>query len=411
MPTGVSVLPQKRPDTLDKSLKMITFVEYCSIFLTEQLQYIQFKTYFHVSFHNNPYPYQKMNITYISKENSLMLKGLAMLFMVILHLYRPENMQDAFSLCTVQGKPLASWLASGCSPVGLYLFMSGYGLYYTYRVNNRRGGVFLRIIKLYKLYWLTLLVFLPIAHILFPSSYPGNWQRVIANVTAFRAEWNAEVWFLFPYILLVLSCKWIFALLDKMGAKKMLVGTYILYLISIFIVSRCYEPFFGRHYSSYSIYALYHIVLYFDCLFMFVMGAIFCKYAQHEFKGRVARLLALPPKVLLLLFVLVFLSGCALKYGAIYGPFLQAAMIILFVRINWFGFIKKGFRFLGQYSTVVWLIHTWICYYCFKDLIYSLHYPILMLLVTLTVSIIIGHAIMLIDKYTNRALHIDKKRT
>lgn len=88
-------------------------------------------------------PHLTMNITYISKENSLMLKGLALLFMVILHLYNtPENLQDAFSLCAVQGMPLASWIAQGCNPVGLYLFMSGYGLYFTHNANSHRGGVF-----------------------------------------------------------------------------------------------------------------------------------------------------------------------------------------------------------------------------------------------------------------------------
>ncbi len=345
-----------------------------------------------------------MNITYISKDNSLMLKGLALLFMVILHLYDPKNLHDTFSLCTVQGMPLASWIGKGCSPVGLYLFMSGYGLYFTYHANSHRGGVFLRIIKLYKSYWLTLLVFLPIAHYLTPSSYPGNWQRVIENITAFRTTWNSEIWFLFPYMLLVLTCKWVFALLNKIGTKKMLAYTYILYFISIFLVSRCFLSFFAHH------YAIYHIVLYFDCLFMFVMGAVFCKHARHEFTGPVARLLSLPQPVLLLLFVLVFLFGCAVKHGAVYGPLHKAFMIMLFVRIHWFGFIKKGFRLLGRYSTMVWFIHTWICYYCFKDYIYSLHYPVLMLLGTLSASIAIGYVIMKIDKYTNRLLHIDKKR-
>lgn len=348
-------------------------------------------------------PYLKMNITYISKENSLMLKGLALLFMVILHLYiTPENLQNAFSLCTVQGMPLASWIAQGCNPVGLYLFMSGYGLYFTHNANRRRGG-YLRIINLYKSYWLTLFVFLPIAHCLAPSSYPGNWLNVIENITAFRTTWNGEIWFLFPYILLVLSCKWVFALLNKLGTMKMLAFTYILYFISIFLVSHCYSSFFAHH------YAIYHIVLYFDCLFMFVMGAMFCKHARHEFTGPIVRLLSLPQPVLLLLFALVFLFGCAVKHGAVYGPFRQAFMIILFVRINWFGFIKKCFRFLGRYSTMVWFIHTWICYYCFKDFIYSLHYPLLMLLVTLSASIAIGYVVMKIDKYTNRLLRMDRK--
>lgn len=351
-----------------------------------------------------PQLFYKMNATYISKENSSLLKGLALLFMVVWHLFRPEYMQDAFSLCTVQGTSLACWLAKGCHPVGLYLFMSGYGLYYSHNINKHTGGGILRIVKLYKLYWLTLLVFVPIAHYINPEHYPGNWLTCLESITAFRTKWNGEIWFLFPYVLLVLSCKWIFAILNKIGCKMMLAVTYILYFISIYLVSRCYGSFFTNH------YALYQIVLYFDCLFMFVMGAAFCKCSKHEFTGIVSRVLSLPQPILLLMFVMAYFLGYGIGHGAVYGPFRQTAMILLFLRINWFGFIKKGLRFLGKYSTVVWLTHTWICYYCFKSYIYSLHYPLLMLLTTLLSSIAVGHVIMKVDKWTNSVLNLDTKK-
>jgi hypothetical protein len=184
----------------------------------------------------------------------------------------------------------------------------------------------------------------------------------------------------------------------------MLAVTYILYFISIYLVSRCYGSFFTNH------YALYQIVLYFDCLFMFVMGAAFCKCSKHEFTGIVSRVLSLPQPILLLMFVMAYFLGYGIGHGAVYGPFRQTAMILLFVRINWFGFIKKALRFLGKYSTVVWLTHTWICYYCFKSYIYSLHYPLLMLLTTLLSSIAVGHVIMKVDKWTNSVLNLDTKK-
>ncbi len=83
---------------------------------------------------------EKLTLTYISKEYSLLLKGLALLFMVYYHL--PLG-SETFSLCTVQGVPLATWLVRGCNPVGLYLFISGYGLYFKYSNNgpdSRAGG-------------------------------------------------------------------------------------------------------------------------------------------------------------------------------------------------------------------------------------------------------------------------------
>lgn len=83
-----------------------------------------------------------MKLTYISKDNSLLLKGFALLLMVFLHLFNNQaNLKEAFSLCSVQGVPLANWLSRGCSPVGLYLFVSGYGLYFSHKL-SKRGGVF-----------------------------------------------------------------------------------------------------------------------------------------------------------------------------------------------------------------------------------------------------------------------------
>lgn len=67
-----------------------------------------------------------------------MLKGFALIVMVLCHLFRQQNLTGAFSLCNVQGVPLASWMSGAISPVGLYLFVSGYGLYYTRK--SHRGG-------------------------------------------------------------------------------------------------------------------------------------------------------------------------------------------------------------------------------------------------------------------------------
>ena len=339
-----------------------------------------------------------MKLTYISKEQSLMLKGFALFVMVICHLYRDRILEDqgVFSLCSVQGVPLAQWLSGAVSPVGLYLFISGYGLYFS-RKTAARGGKF-RILKLYKLYWLTLLVFLPIACWLNPDRYTGGWVTALENISAFRATWNEEAWFLFPYVLLALTSKWIFATLDRWGCRKTIAACGVLYYISIFLIKMYFKSFFFHH------YAVYHMAIYFDCLFMFIVGAVFCKCAEREWTGFAARTFALPQYALVILFFMVYLTACAIGHRAVLGPFFQTALILLFIRINWRGMAKKALRLLGHYSTVVWLIHTWICYYCFKPFIYSLHYPLLMLAATLAASIGIGHAIMWVDRWTTKAL-------
>lgn len=80
-----------------------------------------------------------MNPTYVSKETSLCLKGLALFFMVFMHLFnQPHLLENCFTLCRINGQPLAHFLSHGCSPVGLYLFVSGYGL--SYQAASGRGG-------------------------------------------------------------------------------------------------------------------------------------------------------------------------------------------------------------------------------------------------------------------------------
>lgn len=329
-----------------------------------------------------------MLITYISKENSLLLKGFALLLMVVLHLFMNEGtMKEAFCLCSIQNIPLATWLTRGCSPVGYFLFVSGYGLYYKHLTNSIGGG---KIIRLYKLYWLSLVIFLPLAIWIDPDSYPGNWIHCLGSITAFRTYWNGEIWFLFPYVLLFITSKYVFRLLDICGSIRTMFISYVLGLCSMYLVSRYYTKYFCSH------YAVYHVVLYFNCLFMFVMGALFCKCSKREFKGLPAKILSLPQRVLYTLFVMIFLSECIINFAP-YTCLCQLALILLFLRINWIGIIKRSLKLFGHYSTVVWFVHTWICYYCFKDIIYNLHYPLLMLVVTMISSLAVGYIIIKLD--------------
>ena len=186
------------------------------------------------------------------------------------------------------------------------------------------------------------------------------------------------------------------------GGGKILAGAYGLYIISAFLISRYYGAFFADHYT------IYHVALYFSCLFPFVTGAVYCKYADRESPQWLARLLPKSQPAWVLLFVLVFLIGC-LTHWAPLGPFCQFAMIVCFARIKWGEGIKKVLRLFGRYSTVVWLIHTWFCTYLFKEYVYGLHYPLLMLVATMAASIVVGYFILKIDKWTTRLLGMDAR--
>ena len=217
--------------------------------------------------------------------------------------------------------------------------------------------------------------------VLRPEKYPGDWQQVLMNVTAFRTSYNGEAWFLFPYILLSLTSVWVFRLLDKWGCIRMLAASYVLYFLSCFLISRYYLLFFDGH------YAVYHIVLYFDTLFCFVMGAAFCKLAGEPC-GCVGMLLRRASnKVKIVALLVVWLLRCVITIS-VAGPFLVGAFALLFIHIDWGKCINRCLQFVGKYSMEMWLIHSYFFYYLFKDFVYGLHSPTLMYLVVFALSLV-----------------------
>ena len=74
----------------------------------------------------------------MSKEYTCYIKGVAILLMVFLHVFKsPVEMDSLGYLFSIDGMPLVQWLLRMCNPVPFFLFLSGYGLYSVYKV----GGV------------------------------------------------------------------------------------------------------------------------------------------------------------------------------------------------------------------------------------------------------------------------------
>ena len=144
----------------------------------------------------------------MNKTESLQLKGIAILMMLFLHLF---NTADRVELCNISiyfwnGKPLVlamSRVAAFCVPI--YLFISGYGLTCSYKKTPQNLHPIQRIFKLYTIFWITFLIFIPLGHFLKPDFYIIDPHTLITNFLAIQYNYDHEWWFLFPYFLLVLS--------------------------------------------------------------------------------------------------------------------------------------------------------------------------------------------------------------
>ncbi|WP_368123507.1 acyltransferase family protein [Bacteroides sp. RTP21281st1_F3_RTP21281_210402] len=135
--------------------------------------------------------------------------------MLYLHLFNQiGNVELCVTHLSVGNTPLVYLFTRCTNPVAFFLLLSGYGLYASYKLGKRDS--MRRIGKLYVHYWLTLLIFVPLGWWIRGSEvYPGSWKQILENVSGWYTGYNGEIWFLFPYMLLVLTSVQLFRWMDK----------------------------------------------------------------------------------------------------------------------------------------------------------------------------------------------------
>lgn len=213
----------------------------------------------------------------MTKQESTILKGVAILLMLYLHLFNQmSNVELCVSYLYVGNVPLIHILSRAANPVAFFLILSGYGLYKV-RKKNPEYNIVKKLRNLYIHYWITLALFVPLgAWMLGCARYPGSIGATISNVTAWHTTWNGEIWFFFPYLLLALSSKQIFKVMDSIHPLLYFGATLFVSLAMGFCISRYGAAYLYRHQLAYM------PVLYFSLLFSFSLGAGLAKYKLVE---------------------------------------------------------------------------------------------------------------------------------
>ena len=314
----------------------------------------------------------------ITKEETTRLKGVAIVFMLYLHLF---NQMPNVSLCeyfiTIGDIPFVHLLTRACNPVSFFLILGGYGMYMVYRKGDKNR--YIRILKLYIHYWVILALFLLVGFIVYGRT-PGSFLTILSNVTGFQATYNGEIWFLLPYALLSVTSSWLFSITDKFKTKYVLLVLFILNLCTSFLISRYGDAFFYHNYLAYD------PLLYFHLMFSFYLGAM---TAKHQWIAQISKSKTgqFIKKYGLWLLLLIIGFRVLFRTGAFHA-FYVYAFIVIFLNLKRASIIDKSLAFLGQHSMNMWMIHSWFCYYLFKDFIYGFKYPVVIFLVLMTVSVL-----------------------
>lgn len=323
----------------------------------------------------------------MNKQETLILKGVAILFMVFGHLFYRD---DLISLCQclvwIGDKPLAQLLCRVTGPIFFFLFFSGYGLYY------KRTGIdknrYRRVLKLLESYWIILTLFLIVGHLMHPTRYPGGIVVILQNYTGYHTTYNQECWFLLPFAILSLCSRFVLRIFDFLKSFYVLSLLFIVNFLTSFIISR-----YGSSMLFDTMY-LYQPFLVIHFLFPFCMGAASAKEGWID-KAR-SYFSVHQTLTALVLGCAIFIRDC-FDTSIIQTEFVFV-FVVLFLSMKRAQFIDKALSLLGDYSMYIWMIHTWFCYYLFKDFIYSFKYPMLIFFTTMILSLVVAWGVKSIQK-------------
>ena len=92
--------------------------------------------------------------TCISKGKSTKIKYIAVIMMIILHLFQ-NPAREYVSLMKINGCPIENIIIKFCSLcVGIFVFLSGYGMAKKYNEGVTYKTILKKIVKFYINYWL-----------------------------------------------------------------------------------------------------------------------------------------------------------------------------------------------------------------------------------------------------------------
>ena len=340
-----------------------------------------------------------------TKQDAIMTRGLAILCMVVLHLFCRTG-SDVFGtplLWIDSDTPfvyLFGFYAEIC--VSLYSICMGYAQYLLYtkgQASWRLTGK--RVLKLLLNYWIILAIF-TIIGLLHSQQHtiPGSFISFLKSIVLLHS-YNGAWWFLNTYILFLLipsSVK--FYPVKKLSAIAGLVLCFVIQVGWYFINKFGVWPVVAEE-KHFLVFALKEAYNFIGILPAAWAGAFLCKenIINKIYKQYQAIIKNYHVRKLVLSFILAVIFVCM---NLIHKAVLTLVFAILsFLVFNiWEKSIiaEKVWLFLGKHSTNIWLTHMFFYATLFVGLVQKAKYPLVMLLFMLLLCIISSYLELFIEK-------------
>lgn len=338
---------------------------------------------------------------YIKFDNKLtnIVKGIAVLFLLWHHLFynNPENFDNYISIYKFSGGvQIEAYLSVFCKVcVAIFVFLSGYGLFFSYKKSQsnccRDDIIFIstRLIKLVSSYWYIFIIFVPLGFafgrnpiviydgsvLLFIVDFLGLSDLLFGSNTY---TMNATWWYMSLAIILYLISPVVLRMSKKFSLVLLTVAFGLIFLNISF------------DHAQIRIYLL-----------PFVLGIIFARYDLLNKIGKIseANPLLFGCASLILLFITFLVRQILLFENNRFDGIICIPVILVgYLVISKMKIIRIFFEHLGNHSGAIFMSHTFIYLYYFKDFIYSFKYSILIFLALTIICYLVAMTLELIKK-------------
>lgn len=333
----------------------------------------------------------------ISIIQSKILKTIAIIMMLILHLFN-RSYDGIFTPHYLIAKESLSYYISlfcdACVPV--FLFISGYGLYFNYQKNKYiivKSNV-VRLFKLYINYWLVVVLFaVLLGFFLDKEGYPGSFGKFVLNFLGLDNSYNGAWWFFFTYILLTLLAPNLFRVIDSSNTWLFLAVVLIIYFASFYL--KYYHNFLFS--SPYLAWFFKQACLLGTSLFPFIVGAIVFKKKWHSlFSKHFMSIKNRNVAAIVGITILIVIHG--IVPNLIIAPFLAIPFVFLWNQITFGKYTESFLLLMSEHTTNIWLVHMFFLVTYFESFIYAAKYPILIFANLLFWSLVASFIIKLVYK-------------
>ena len=369
----------------------------------------------------------KKNDTFFSRTDTKIIKGLAIILMLMHHLWAfPERIAggELKPFITIGGKNTLIFFGEfGKICVSIFFFVGGYGIY---KLSEKKDfNILENIKKMFIKYWKIFLIFIPIGFIFFNNqiAYCENEliysmysnisiRNLLKNFFGISSSLNREWWFFHSYLIAIITFPFIKKLFDN---KSTIFNLFIIIVYTLLVTNVL--PAIGKieiigSLNNNIIYKEFFLQKspYISC---FWMGILFSKdNLLLELKNKINEIVKLNP-LFDIIGILIIVYFRQIVFGETYDMIYLPFLIILFLDfVSKFKLLKKIFELFGNHSTNMWLTHSFFCYYFyyFVKIVVYFKWGVPCLFVLTILSLLASYGINYFWKFINIIVSFIKKQ-